>query len=288
MEGPRDRYIALIKEALQFSLWPQPARPVASFEPLNRSPARLLALRVLRLASRLLGARDLLIARDVTPDPEKLALGEVWPWPNYGETMIGPRRMDNLEHCVRTVIEEEIPGDLIETGVWRGGACVFMRAILAAYGIEDRKVFVADSFEGLPPPEPGTQQDEGSRFHEMRALRVDLDSVSENFRKYDLLDDQVVFLEGWFKDTLPSAPIDQLAVLRLDGDMYGSTMDSLENLYWKLSPGGFVIIDDYCLGPCREAVTDFRLEHCIEDEIIEIDLAGVYWRRPVGESHASV
>lgn len=279
-EELRDRYIALIKEVLQFSLWPQPPRPIESFEPLIPRPSRQLALRVLRGVSGRLRPWKLLIARDVQPDPARLEQGEVWPWPNYGETMLGPRRMDNLEHCVRTVIEEEVPGDLIETGVWRGGACIFMRAILAAYGVSDRTVFVADSFEGLPAPDPGTPADRGARFHEMKDICVGLESVRENFRKYDLLDDQVVFLEGWFADTLPSAPMEEIAVLRLDGDMYGSTMDALENLHPKVSPGGFVIIDDYCLEPCRAAVTDYRARYGIEDEIVTIDWAGVFWRRP--------
>lgn len=245
------------------------------------TPANRVGLPLARSLSGLLGRRGLLIAKDVAPDPELVQQGIMWPWPNYGETMIGPRRMDNLEFCVRTVIEEEIPGDLIETGVWRGGACIFMRAILAAYEVEDRLVFVADSFQGLPPPSPGVVADEGSLLHEMKDLRIDLDSVRENFRKYDLLDDRVIFLEGWFSDTLPEAPIERLSVLRLDGDMYGSTMDSLENLHPKVSPGGFVIIDDYCLEPCREAVIDYRTKYGIEDEMIEIDAAAVYWRRPI-------
>lgn len=280
-EGLRDRYIELIRETLQFSLWPQPAKPISSFEPLLPGRLKRLALRVLRIFSKVLETQRLLIARDVTPDPEQLAQGNVWPWPNYGETMLGPRRMENLEFCVRTVIEEDVPGDLIETGVWRGGACIFMRAILAAYEVTDRRVFVADSFEGLPLPRSGTTEDQESRFHEMKGLRVDLESVKENFRKYDLLDDQVVFLEGWFSDTLPEAPIEKLSVLRLDGDMYDSTMDALENLYPKVSPGGFVIIDDYCLESCRVAVTDYRRREGIEEEMTVIDFAGVFWRKPV-------
>jgi O-methyltransferase len=279
-EDLRDRYIALTREALQFSLWPQPARPVGDFEPLLPGRFKRLALKALRLVSKAFETRGLLIAKDVTPDPGQLAQGQVWPWPNYGETMLGPRRMENLEFCVRTVIEEDIPGDLIETGVWRGGACIFMRAILAAYDVRDRKVFVADSFEGLPLPKPGTSEDDDSRFHEMKGLRVDLESVRANFRKYDLLDDQVVFLKGWFSDTLPEAPIERLSVLRLDGDMYDSTMDALENLYPKVSPGGFVIIDDYCLDACRAAVTEYRRRHGIETEMTVIDLAGVFWRKP--------
>lgn len=278
-EELRDRYITLVRETLQFSLWPQPPQPIEVFEPQHPGPVKRVALRLLRLLSGLLRFRKLLIARDATPDPARLERGEVWPFPHYGETMLGPPRMENLEYCVRTVLEEGVTGDLIETGVWRGGACIFMRAILAAYGVSDRTVFVADSFRGLPPPDLDNPEDRGSRFHHQRDLRVDIESVRENFRKYDLLDEQVVFLEGWFADTLPDARIDHLAVLRLDGDMYGSTMDSLENLYPKLVPGGFVIVDDYRLGPCRAAVTEYRESQGIEDEILAVDWTGIYWRK---------
>ncbi|MEX0621302.1 MAG: TylF/MycF/NovP-related O-methyltransferase [Solirubrobacterales bacterium] len=282
LDDSGDRYLALIKKTLQFSLWTQPPRPIAYFEPLRPSPFKRMALGLLRLASRLLKTRGLLIAKDVRPDPERLELGVVWPFPNYGETMIGPRRMDNLEYCMRTVIEEKVPGDLIETGVWRGGACIFMRAILAAYGITDRTVFLADSFEGLPPPSPDRPEDnDGDDFHKMKDLCVDLESVKENFRKYGLLDDQVVFLKGWFSDTLPVAPMEKIAVLRLDGDMYDSTMVALENLHPKVSPGGFVIIDDYNLEPCRAAVIDYRDHHGIKAEMVRIDEAGVFWRNAV-------
>ena len=142
--------------------------------------------------------------------------------------MIGLRRLDNLEHCIRRVIEDRVPGDIIETGVWRGGACIFARAALAALGDPERKVWVADSFRGLPPPDPARHPaDAGDRHHTKSALGIGRAAVEENFRRYGLLDDRVRFLEGWFADTLPQAPIERLAVLRLDGDMYGSTMDAL-------------------------------------------------------------
>ena len=93
-------------------------------------------------------------------------------------------------------------------------------------------------------------------------LMVGADQVRANFDRYGLLDDQVRFLEGWFADTLPMAPIEQLAILRLDGDLYESTMDALVPLYEKVSPGGFVIVDDYgAWEPCRKAVDDFRAQH---------------------------
>jgi O-methyltransferase len=87
-------------------------------------------------------------------------------------------------------------------------------------------------------------------------------------------------LEGFFADTLPNAPIARLAIMRLDGDMYSSTWDALTSLYEKLSPGGFVIIDDYnALASCRQAVTDFRNVYGIDDELLPIDWSGAFWRR---------
>jgi O-methyltransferase len=105
--------------------------------------------------------------------------------------------------------------------------------------------------------------------------------VQANFARYGLLDGQVRFLPGWFRDTLPCAPIEHLALMRLDGDLYESTIIALESLYPKLSPGGFVIIDDYDgWDPgCRTAVHDFRDRHGIEAPIVHIDWAGVWWQR---------
>ena len=102
--------------------------------------------------------------------------------------------------------------------------------------------------------------------------------MRDNFRRYGLLDDEVEFLEGWFKDTLPAAPIERLAILRLDGDMYGSTMETLEALYDKVGPGGFVIVDDYILPGCRKAVDDFRAARGIAAPMTDVDGAAVFWR----------
>lgn len=195
-------------------------------------------------------------------------------------TMIGRKRLDHLHACLDTILAEGIPGDVIETGVWRGGATVFMRAHLAAHGVADRTVWVADSFAGLPKPE--VKEDIGydlsKRHHPI--LAIDQDRVRALFERYDLLDDQVRFLPGWFRDTLPTAPIKQLALLRLDGDLYESTMDALLALYDKVSPGGFIIVDDYgALPPCRQAVEDFRATRGIEAPLEHIDWTGAVWRK---------
>lgn len=202
-------------------------------------------------------------------------------WPLIAHTMIGMKRLDNLQYCVETVLAEKIPGDLIETGVWRGGAAIFMRAILKAYGVTDRQVLAADSFEGLPPPNPEQfPEDAGDVHHENTYLAVPLEEVRMNFERYGLLDEQVVFIKGWFRDTLPRLSANSFAVIRLDGDMYESTWEALTNLFPKLSVGGYVIIDDYQVVPgCRAAVNDFRQKHGIMEPLHEIDWAGVYWRR---------
>jgi O-methyltransferase len=212
--------------------------------------------------------------------PRKRDLG--LDWPAEAETMIGMQRLTSLQRCVETVLADDIPGDLVECGVWRGGACILMRAVLAAYGDETRSVWLADSFEGVPRPDPAKYKaDKWSTLHFATGiLGVPEAEVRANFERYGLLDDRVRFLPGWFKDTLHDAPIDRIAVLRLDGDLYESTIQALDALYPRLSPGGFCIIDDYHnLVPCRQAVTDYHAKHGVSAEIVDIDRSGVLWRK---------
>jgi O-methyltransferase len=194
--------------------------------------------------------------------------------------MIGDVRLASLHTCIVDVLESGVPGDLLEAGVWRGGASILMRGILKAHR-SDRTVWVADSFAGLPPPTPSLYPaDEGDEHWRNASLAVSLDEVKRNFDKYGLLDDQVKFLVGWFHETLASAPIEQLAILRLDGDMYQSTMDGLRNLYPLLAPGGYLIVDDYGAIPaCKQAVLDYRKEFDITEEIVPIDWTGILWQR---------
>lgn len=214
-----------------------------------------------------------------TYDPARRAIGR--DWPATACTMIGTARMRNLRDLLERALASGVPGDFIETGVWRGGACIYARAILAAYGDETRRVFVADSFRGLPEPDTTAfPADAGDIHSTFEQLAISREQVAENFRRYNLLDDRVVFLEGWFKDTLPAAPIERLAVLRLDGDMYESTIQALEALYDKVSPGGFVIVDDYILGPCASAIEDFRAARGITAPLEPVDGAAVWWQVP--------
>jgi O-methyltransferase len=210
-------------------------------------------------------------------DPNNRLLGR--DWPSLSFSMIGIIRMRNLRYACETVILDGVGGDFVETGVWRGGACILMRGILEAYGDGARRVFVADSFAGLPPPDPENfPADAGDQHHTYSQLKVSRADVENNFRRFGLLDERVVFLEGWFKDTLPDAPIDRLAILRLDGDMYESTIEALDALYHKVAYGGFVIVDDYQIPSCAKAIHDFRERYGITSPILPIDGWGTYWR----------
>lgn len=205
-------------------------------------------------------------------------------WPIRAHTMIGIKRLNNLHNMLDYIRKNNIEGDLIETGVWRGGATIFMKCYLDFYQI-NKKVFVCDSFEGLPPPDiEKYPQDTGDNHHTFEKLKISLDTVKSNFQSYGVLDDNVIFIKGWFSDTLPNNnQIKNLAILRFDGDMYGSTIDVFNNLYDKVVSGGIIIIDDYCLPNCKKAVSDFRKDRNINNPLIKIDneaiYSAVYWKK---------
>ena len=275
-----DAYLDLLKRCLTADLYDESAWSVLSGW---RSGHGGLAQRLRRAAAAFLKRRGLLVVRQRAFDPALRADGT--DWPAFGYTMIGVKRLANVESCIRAIVSEDIAGDLIETGVWRGGSAIFMRAVLKQLGVTDRHVWVADSFEGLP--KPTNVHDLADRAWDMSEnpyLEVSLEQVRANFARFGLLDDRVRFLKGWFRDTLPTAPIDRLALLRLDGDMYEATMDSLENLYAKVSPGGFVIVDDYGSWPaCRLAVDRFRESRAVTAQMIAVAGGAAYWRVPAGQ-----
>jgi len=269
---PEELYLDLLKRTLCRYAFGDSLRPVA----FNKGTLPRALWAPLR---KLLETAGVELVRRVPFDPEARTEGR--DWPPDAETMIGLKRLHNLQSCVTDVIRRQVPGDLIETGVWRGGACIFMKGILRAYRDESRTVWVADSFRGLPKPDAGKYPADAGDEHWVYAnLAVSAAQVRAAFERYGLLDERVRFLEGWFKDTLPDAPIDRLAVARLDGDMYESTMDALIPLYDRLSIGGYLIVDDYgAVAGCRQAVEDFRGRKGITEPVVSVDWTGVYWRR---------
>jgi O-methyltransferase len=266
------RYFELLKLTLSGAIYEESAWRV--LEPDKRPGLRG---RIRSAILRALQRRGLAVVYQRAYDAKQREFGQDWPM--VGLTMVGHRRLDNVRNCILTVIADGIPGDFVECGVWRGGASIYAKALLDAYGANDRRVWLADSFEGMPAIE--AEEDKiDIDLSEVRYLAVTQDQVAANFKRFGLLDENVRFIKGWFSESLSSAPIDAIAVLRLDGDHYTSTMASLTSLYGKVSPGGFVIIDDYnVFAGCKRAVTEFRAAHGISAELVPIDEDAVYWRR---------
>ena len=279
---PKDLYLDLMKKALTdyLNIDSSYANGMSPEFWWSKSPLKdfrnRLIVKLLRRSHMLVMRSDRLTTEQRR---ENRRVGSDWPFMN-AQTMIGLERLDNIQNLVEDALARGVEGDLIETGVWRGGACIFMRAILKSRNIQDRRIWACDSFEGLPTPDTERYPaDKGTGFHHLNFLAVSQEEVAANFEKYDLLDDQVKFVKGYFEDTLAHVPVEKLALMRLDGDQYGSTITALENLYPKLSCGGYVIVDDFHLDCCRSAVNDYRSAHSITDEIINIDGLGAYWQK---------
>jgi len=201
-------------------------------------------------------------------------------WPLRGLTMVGYKRLGDLQECLENIVADGIEGDVIEAGVWRGGASIFARATLDSLGEHDRKVWLADSFAGLPQPDPGAfPEDHESTFHDENYLAVPESAVLAGFERLGL-DHDLEFVKGFFSDTMPQLTGRTWALIRLDGDMYESTWVTLESLYPGLARGGYLIVDDYgAVEQCKQAVDDFREAHGITAPLEEIDWTCVRWRR---------
>jgi hypothetical protein len=201
----------------------------------------------------------------------------------HAHTMIGMLRLANLERLAERIFAEGIKGDFLEAGVCRGGAAIFMRALQVAHEEADRTLWAVDSFAGVPPSIREEDARYGLHLEEARQpwIACDLLTVRDNFRRYGLLGPEVRFLAGWLAETLPDAPIGPLALLRLDVDLHSATADALDLLYDRVSPGGFIVVDDYgYLRCCRDAVNEFRERRDIAAPIVWIDQSGIYWQKP--------
>jgi len=235
-------------------------------------------IKILNTAGNLLKTRNFALCKTKVVLPESRANGYDWPANAY--TMIGVNRLSNIEFCIKDILVNNIAGDLVEAGIWRGGSVIFMKAVLNEMSVSDRKIWAADSFEGLPKPDNNYIADKKNKLYLENILSVSIEEVKNNFKRFGLLDSGIIFLKGLFKVTLPTAPIDKIALLRLDCDMYESTINVLDNLYQKVQPGGYIIVDDYnSLKECKLAVDDFRNALNIDEPLKEIDKEAVYWQR---------
>lgn len=200
----------------------------------------------------------------------------------YAHTMVGLHGLTHIERLAERLFADQVPGDFVDAGIWRGGCGILMRALQHAFGEGHRRLWAADSFCGVPPSASEPDLRSGLNLTEARYpwMSASLRAVRDNFADHGLLDDGVRFLPGLFADTLPGSPIERIALLRVDGDLYESTMDCLEALYDRVSDGGFVIVDDYgAFEPCREAVDAFRARRGITDPLVRANWTVVHWRK---------
>ena len=254
--------------------------------PLPTTPARerALDLTARALTGEALGTRAVLMDSSGATRPAtayEMYAGTVWP--EIGFTMVGEAALVQLRHAVETVILEGIPGDIIECGVWRGGASIFAMALLDDAGDTARRVWLLDSFDGLP--RASHFADGGDFWSEMAYLRVSQPEVEANVRSFlgpsSPAAARAVYRKGYFNESAAAVEA-TFSILRLNGDMFTSYLDCLFALYPKLSPGGYVICDDCTIGEAMSAVLTFRALHGIDqhpDEGLETLGLRLHWRK---------
>lgn len=190
----------------------------------------------------------------------------------------------SLYKAVQYVVENEIPGDFVECGVWRGGSVILMALALAHFGDRTRKIHLYDTFEGMTPPDKRDVDWDGTVLQEKWArdsaqhenLRWgyggSIEQVREAVYGSNYPKDNFVFVKGTVEDTIPGTVPDKIALLRLDTDWYASTYHELVHLYPLLAPGGILIIDDYgwCRG-ARQATDQYMKEQKLDLFLCRVD-----------------
>jgi O-methyltransferase len=185
-------------------------------------------------------------------------------------TMTSLERRYHLLQSIRYIHRHQIPGAIVECGVWRGGSMMLVANALQALGDTSRELFLYDTFEGMPPPteidKDFGQTSAADRLEAEIATKSDsvvwaiagLEEVTHNMTSTLYPADKTHFVIGKVEDTIPGTMPSQIALLRLDTDWYESTAHEFKHLYHLLSPGGVVIIDDYGYWQgARRAVDDF-------------------------------
>lgn len=194
-------------------------------------------------------------------------------WPPFGHTMVGHVRLQNIKTLIEAIVAKNVPGDFAELGVWRGGSCIFAKAVFDTLGQHDRVVYVFDAFESLPG------YGSASSF-----IKTSEETVRHNFQKYGVLDDNVAFIRGLFKDTLPNFrtyhPRTSIAILRLDGNFYDSHQDALYYLYELVPIGGCVIFDDIMShAAVQQCWADFQKDHGFTEKLVPVDRHAAYFMK---------
>ncbi len=182
-------------------------------------------------------------------------------------TMTGPERIVSLCRAIEYIITNNIPGDLVECGVWRGGSMMAVARVLLRHGQTHRNLFLFDTFEGMPKPlsldvtfdnQSGLKIWEKSRTsdHNNKFCYASLNDVEAAMTSTGYPRDKLHFVKGKVEETIPREAPAQISLLRLDTDWYESTRHELEHLFPRLAKGGILIIDDYGCWKGSQKATD--------------------------------
>lgn len=212
-------------------------------------------------------------------------------------TLTGQRRLDHMIAVVTTVVEDNIPGHIIETGVWRGGMMFMAAKTLDVLRDKERVVYLADSFQGIPDQsnygKKAHAHDVAKHSHNYNSLNDNsVSRVKHDSALFSLDASRLSYVVGYFNESIPKLvekePQIKFSAVRLDGDTYWSTMEAITILYPRLSPGGFLIIDDFTdWDSCRDAIYDYRNANQITEQIYLVPhltvngefIRGAYWRK---------
>ena len=278
-ESLRTRYLSLLKKSLCNVLYPEHELRISH---LRKRPAPLDPIEELRFLRDIRFEKEEAY-RTLLDSKQDVIYGMSAGIPvPLAHTMVGLSALKNLEWCAADLFRRGIPGAFLEAGVCQGGAAIFMRALQVTFGEGARQTWLVDSFQGLPAPREPVDLESGLDFSEasMPQIACSLEEVRDHFLRYGLLDGQVRFVPGWFEDTLPGLPVGQLALLRVDADLYSSTRDVLDHLYDRVVPGGFIIVDDYgAFSFCQRAVDEFRARRRLQAPLRQVDRTVVFWEK---------
>jgi O-methyltransferase len=185
-------------------------------------------------------------------------------------TMTSSEKLFGLISAVRYVVRHDIPGEIVECGVWRGGSMQAVARTLVEAGVDDRDLYLFDTFEGMPPPSEADRRYDGRSAAVLLAESkptapvwavASLEDVQAGMDEVGYPADRIHYVKGLVEDTVPREAPERIAILRLDTDWYESTRHELEHLYPRLASGGILIIDDYGWWQgSRQAVDEFLQE----------------------------
>jgi O-methyltransferase len=202
--------------------------------------------------------------------------------PTY--SMVTSKNLISLYNLVQKVDALDLPGDIVECGVWNGGSSALMGVAHrdGKTSKRQRAIWLFDSFRGLPPPSEKDGAVEQQYYFE-GLNKGAMDNVKKVFERLNVALDDVHIVPGWFNQTLPNAMINDVAILHIDADWYDSVKTVLDALYHRVVPGGFVILDDYGYWEgCERALNDYFAEHAIKNVVLQrADRIGAFFQKPL-------